>query len=193
VLQYKTVTLTLHHLHRPSFHHTSSLASGRYRREVPFQNFINFLSLVQTIIKPTQAPCYDYWNATFSCNNDVMRFYAPPIQLHHFRVIRLVAFWVQSYYYTVFVEFGNFTPTKPRVQQIVKPQHHITSSLFIDCWKHNGKTSVKRTSYLFYPADLKRHLEVNHAKLEDRQAFAPVRIGYWNVIQTHTRVGAKKY
>jgi hypothetical protein len=96
-------------LHRLSFHHSSSLASGRYqrevpfqnRREVPFQNLINFLSLNQTIFKPTQAPCYDYCNTTISCNNDdVMRFMSPAIQLHHFRVIRLVAFWVQSHKYS---------------------------------------------------------------------------------------------
>jgi len=58
VLQYKTVTPTLQSLHRLSFHHTSSLASGRYRREVPFQNRrevpfqnpINFLWLLMSYI-----------------------------------------------------------------------------------------------------------------------------------------------
>jgi len=121
-------------------------------------------------------------------------FMSPAIQLHHFRVIRLVAFWVQSHQYTVFVEFGNFTPTRPRVQQIVKPPFHITSSLIIYWLLKAQRKDIRQADLIFVlPADLQHHLKVNHAKVEDRQAFAQVKMGYWNVVQTHIRVGAEKY
>jgi hypothetical protein len=117
---------------------------------------------------------------------------SPAIHLHHFRVIRLVAFWVQSHIHTVFVELGNFRPTRPRVQQIVKPPSHITSSLIIYWLLKAQRKDIRQADLIFVlPADLQRHLAVNHAKLEDILAFATVK--KWNVVQTRIRVDVEQY